>query len=171
MAVILEIDESNGATETITANVGALFAGSVDASSFTPTASPITPGQNSYEKWVRIHVTDLGGAAAVTAFKVWAEAPPAQTSLHSNGHTVQATYDAANHKRTAYAAPATSATRTPEAMPSTEPVTANLGIAGSLAGQLTAPGRSDYQLIQVRTTGAATVGATLTVSFGYEAIA
>ena len=171
MAVILEIDESNGATETVTANVAALKAGSIDAASFDPTANPITPGNNSFEKWVRIHVTDLGGAASVLGFKVWAEGPPAQTSLHSNGHTAQATYDSANHKRTTYAAPVTSATRTPEAMPTSEPATANLGIAGNLTGQLTAPGRSDYQLIQVRTTVSATVGATLTVSFGYEAIA
>lgn len=171
MAVILEIDESNGPTETITANVASLKAGSIDAATFDPTGNPITPGNNSFEKWIRVHVTDLGGAAAVLGFKVWAEGPPTQTSLHSNGHAVQATYDSANHKRTAYAQPSTSATRTPEAMPTTEPASANLGIAGSLTGQLTAPGRTDYQLIQVRTTVSATVGATLTVSFGYEAIA
>jgi len=171
MAVILEIDESNGATETVTPNVAALFAGSVDAQSFDPTGNPITPGESSYEKWIRIHVTDLGGGAAVTAFKVWAEAPPTHTSLHSNGHTVQATYDAANHKQTSYAAPSTATTRTPEPMPTSEPASANLGIGGSLTGSLTAPGRSDYQLIQVRTTVSATAGATLTISFGYEAIA
>lgn len=170
MAAILEIDESNGATETVTTNIGTLFAGSTDAFFFQATDYPITPGQNSYEKWIRIHVTDLGGAAAVTGFKVWAEAPPAQTSLHFNGHTIQGTYDSGNHKQTSYAQPSTAATRTPEAMPTSEPASANLGIGGSLTGQLTAPGRSDYLLIQVRTTGSATIGDTLTVNFGYVAV-
>jgi hypothetical protein len=170
MAVILEMDESNGATETVTPNVLTLVAGSVDAASFDPATYPLTPGANSYEKWIRIHVTDLGGAAAVTGFKVWASAPPAGTSVYYNGSTDQATYNAANHKQVSYSPPVTAATRTPEPMPTSEPASANLGIGGSLTGQLIAPGWTDYQLIQVRTTGSATVGATLTVHLGYTPV-
>jgi hypothetical protein len=104
--------------------------------------------------------------------KVWSDAPAdPEATLHYNGHTIEATYDGANHKQTVFATPATTATRTPEALPTAEPGSANLGIGGNLTGTLAAPGRSDYLLTQVRTTVDVAAGDTVTVSFGYEVIA
>jgi hypothetical protein len=169
MAAVLEIDESNGATEVVTDGLTAINAGPIDSATLVPATSPIVAGTNSYEKWLRMHLTALGGAAAVDTFKVWAAPPPAETSLYFNGATVQATYDVS--KQTTYAAPATTATRTPTVLPITEPGTANIGIGGNLTGQLSAVGRSDYILLQVRVSVAATAGSTLTVSFGYQIVA
>src|SRR4029450_14101503 len=128
MAAVLEIDESNGGTETVTDGIPAIVAGSIDSAVLVPATSPILAGTNSYEKWLRIHLTALGGAAAIDTFKVWAAPPPADTSLYFNGATVQATYDAS--KQTTYAAPATTTTRTPTVLPITEPGPANLEIGG-----------------------------------------
>ena len=171
MPLVLEIDESNQASETIEHGISEILAGSVDAFDLNPVSSPISPGDNSFEKWLRWHFTDLGGASAVGGLKFWCEAPPAETSLHFNGHTVQGSYEGANHRQTSYSEPDTANTRTPEDVPTSAPVSANIGIGGLLTGQLAAPGFSDYLLVQVRTTVDATVGDTLVASFGYEIIA
>lgn len=173
MAAILEIDESNNvAGEVVHDNITALKFGSSDAYNLDPAAFPVAPGANAYEKWLRVHVTSLGGAAAVLGLKVWGAAPPANITLAYNGHTTEATYDSANHKQTSFSAPVTTATRTPETLPTSQPGSPNLGIAGDLTGQLTAPGRSDYYLLQARVGASATVGFTGHVfSFAYEAVA
>jgi hypothetical protein len=177
MAATVELCESNGATETVTHGLAVLPAraasmGSVDQANLDPVTNRLTPGGNSYEKWQRVHVTALGGAAAVRTFKIWAEGAVAtNTTHHYNGSLSQATYDSANHKQTTYAQPATTATRTPEPMVTSEPASPNLGIGGSLTGALTAPGYSDYLVHQIRTTASATTGATLTLRVGYEEVA
>jgi hypothetical protein len=171
MAAVLEIDESNGATEVVTDGLTAINAGPIDSATLMPATSPIVAGTNSYEKWLRIHLTALGGAAAIDTFKVWAGPPPADTAFYFNGSTAQATYQDTNHRQTVYAAPTTTTTRTPEVIPITEPASANIGIAGSLTGQLSAVGRSDYILLQVRVDILATSGGTVSVSFGYQIVA
>jgi hypothetical protein len=173
MAVVLEIDESNGGTETVTDGITQIVAGSLDQQSntLTPGAAPLTPGTPAYEKWLRFHFTALGGAAGISTLKVWAAAPPAEHTFQWNGHTIQATYASANHVQTTYAAAATSTTRTPEILPTSEPTSANVGIAGLLAGSLSAVGRSDYILLQVRPTALALAGSTIIVSFGYQIVA
>ena len=166
----VEIDESNGAVEVVTHGITQSNYGNLDAVHLTASAVPLTPGQNSYEKAQRWHVSGLGGAVSVRAFRFYAT-PPAAGGTHGfNGSTVQATYDSANHKRTAYAPPATSATRTPEAVPTTPPGSANIGVAGVLAGELLAPGSTDYLYTQIRTTVAAVTGTLMTASYRYEEI-
>jgi hypothetical protein len=178
MAATVEYCESNGATETVTHNLPALPTtggtdmGSVDQALLSPQTNRILAGANSYEKWQRVHVTALGGSAAVRTIKVWLTGTPsANTTHHYNGSANQPAYDGANHKQTVYAQPATTATRTPEASPTSEPAQANIGIGGSLTGTLSAPGYSDYILHQIRTTAAATAGATLTWWVAYEEVA
>jgi hypothetical protein len=177
MAATIDVCESNGATETITHTLAvepalATSVGSIDAPNLDPVANRLTPGANSYEKWQRVHVVALGGAAAIRTLKVWAEGTLSPNTTHQyNGSLSQATYDTANHKQTVYAQPTTTATRTPELMPTSEPASPNLGIGGSLTGALTAPGYSDYVVHQVRTTASATVGATISLVFGYEEVA
>jgi len=171
VAITIEIDQSNGGTETVTDGITSVNAGSSDTAMQNTATNPITAGQNSYELWLRWHVTSLGGATAVDTFKAWAQSPPANHTFAFNGHTVQATYNGANHKQTVYAAPAATTTRTPETLPTAEPASANIGIGGSLTGQLTAAGRSDYYLLQVRPDSGATVGSTVTASFGYQVVA
>jgi hypothetical protein len=149
MAATLEISESNGSTETVTVATKSDY-GSVDAPNLTPASYPLSPSSQSYEKEQRIHVTAMGGSAAVSTLKFWATPPANATGLTQkfNGHTVQATYDAS--KRTAFAQPVTTTGNVPNTVPTSEPASANYGIGGSLTGQLTAVGYSDYLLHQVQ---------------------
>jgi len=171
VAAVVELDESNGSSETVTHAVANSNYGSVDAAALNATNNPIIPGENSFEKWQRWHVTGLGGSVSVRTLRYFATVPPTNITHFFNGHTTQGTYDGANHKQTVYAQPAVTATRTPEAVPTTAPATANIGIAGSLTGELTAAGSSDYCLSQIRTAGGAVAGGSITTTFRYEEVA
>jgi hypothetical protein len=70
-----------------------------------------------------------------------------------------------------YADPVTTATRTPEAVPTAAPGSPNIGIAGDLTGELTAAGKSDFLLSQIRTNGSAVAGTTLTSTYRYSEVA
>jgi hypothetical protein len=168
MAAVIEIDESNhvAGAEAITHAIPALRAGATDSAT---AQVPILAGTAAYEKWTRIHVTDLGGASAVDLFTIWAQAPPAEHTFWGNGTTTQVTYDGT--KQVTYSAPANTTTRTPAQLPVSQPGGPNLGIGGSLTGQLTAPGYSDYALLQVRPGAAAQAGGTVIVSYGYQIVA
>lgn len=172
MAATVEIDESNGAAETITHAIANSNYGSTDAVALNPVNFPIIPGDNAFEKWQRLHVSGMGGSAVVRNVRYFATAPATNTTHQFNGHTSQATYDSANHKQTAYAQPAITPTRTPETVPVTAPATANIGVAGSLIGEITAaPAFTDYIVSQVRTTASAAAGTTLTITFRYDEVA
>ena len=54
MAAIVTIDESNGALEAQEVDIANSNMGNVDDAELDPVAYPITPGENSYEKWQRI---------------------------------------------------------------------------------------------------------------------
>jgi hypothetical protein len=170
MAATIEIDESNGAAETVTHGITSAYYGSADGVHLTLAGAGIVANTNSYEKWWRYHVSALGGASSVKNLRVFASAGPGINDLHqTNAHTIQATYDTA--KRTAYLQPGTGTTRTPNTMPtSILPASANLGIAGSLTGSLTVPGSSDYLVSQIRVAAGSTTGATFVMTFGYDEI-
>lgn len=172
MPATVEIDESNGATETLTHAITQSNYGAVDAANLNATTNPLIPGDNAFEKWQRLHITAMGGSAVVRNLRYFGTAPAANTTHNFNGHTVQGTYDGANHKQTAYAQAAVTATRTPETVPVVAPATANIGFAGSLLGEISAaPAFSDYIVSQVRTTASATAGTTLTITFRYDEVA
>jgi hypothetical protein len=171
MAASVEVDEGNGAVEATTHGVTNSNYGTSDTPNLNATANPITPASNSYEKWHRWHVTAMGGAVSVRAFRFYSSAPAASVVHGFNGSTVQGTYDGANHKQTAYAQPATSATRTPETVPTSPPATGNIGFGGSLTGEITAVNRTDYLLTQIRPAGGATAGTVQTNAYRYDEIA
>lgn len=60
-----QINESNGAGQTVTANVPQTAFASVDSASTSglSAANPIPQGQNSYEKWSRVAVTGVAPTA------------------------------------------------------------------------------------------------------------
>jgi hypothetical protein len=172
MAATVEIDESNGAAETITHAIANSNYGSVDQANLNAVSNPIIPGDNAFEKWQRLHVSAMGGSAVIRNVRYFATSPAANTTHQFNGHITQGTYDGANHKQTVYAQPAITLTRTPETVPVVAPASANIGIAGSLVGEITAaPAFSDYIVSQVRTTASATAGTTLTITFRYDEVA
>src|SRR5918998_5645958 len=72
MAATVEIDERNGAPAgTLTHNVTNTNMGSTDTVNLDPVANPVTPGQNTYEKWQQLHVTAMGGSSQINNLKVW----------------------------------------------------------------------------------------------------
>jgi len=150
MAATVEVKESNDSSGEVLTTATKSDYGSSDAANLTPASFPLSPSTNSYEKEQRIHVTAMGGSAAVSRLKFWGSPPGNATGLtHKfNGHTTQGTYDSS--KRTAYSAPVTTTGNVPNTVPTSEPATANIGIGGSLTGQLTGAGYGDYILHQVQ---------------------
>jgi hypothetical protein len=169
MAATVEICESNDDTgEVITHNITNSNYGSTDAVNLVAATYPITPGNNSYEKWHRVHVTAMGGSSSIQDLKFWKSAAAYPTGCtHYTNCGESGNYSA----ETSFTAPATTTTKTVNAMATSAPSTNNLGIGGSLSGTITAAGYSDYAVHQLRTDGTATAGTTLTLTYRYNEVA
>lgn len=167
MAATVEIDEANGAGETLTHGITNSNMGSTDAVNLTAASYPIIAGENSYEKWQKIHVTAMGGSSAIDNLKIWRTGALGGAATHkTNART--SSYGGAETYSTPTASSSSKATQT---MPSSEPASANLGIGGSLSGQLTGTGSSDYLVHQIQTNAADTAGSTSTMNYQYDEIA
>ncbi len=165
-AATVEICESNGAGETITHSITNANMGSNDSAALNPVTYPITAGNRSYVKYQRVHVTAMGGSSKIDNLRVWRTG-----SLGTGGTQTHVT----NARTSSYVGALTYATPTASAvtdvtqtMPSSEPGSANLGIAGSLSGSLTATGYSDYLGHQITTDSSATAGSTTTMNYEYD---
>jgi hypothetical protein len=165
-AATVEIDEANGAGETITHNISNTNMGSVDAANLDPVANPITPNTRTYIKYQKIHVTAMGGSSKIDNLKVWRTGSLGTGGTHSHVTNARtSSYGGA----LAYATPTQSAvTGVDQTMPTSTPATANLGIGGSLSGSLTSAGSSDYLGHQIVTDSAATAGSTSTMNYQYD---
>lgn len=163
-AATVEICESNGAGETITHNITDTDMGSADSANLDPAANPIVAGERSYAKYQRIHVTAMGGSTAIDNLKVWRTGALAGTATHVTNAGEGGAYSVKT-----YATPVNTAiTDVDNTMPTSEPTGANLGIAGSLAGQLTATGYSDYLVHQLVVGGGDVAGNTTTLNYQYD---
>lgn len=167
MAATVTIDESNGAGETVTANITNSNMGSNDSANLNTTTYPIVAGENSFEKWQRFNCTNLGGSSAITNFKVWRTTALSGSDTHLT-----------NARTTSYAGAATYTTPTASAssvatqtMPTSEPASANLGYGGTLGANQTTTGYSDYLVHQIQTNAATTAGASCTMNYQYDEIA
>lgn len=170
MAATVEICESNeNSGEEITHNITNMNYGSVDDPNLTPASYPVTVGEFSFFKLIRLHVTAMGTSNQIDNVRVWKSAGDYVTDegIQASLHETQGTYDGI--KVTAYATP--NATEyTAYAIPTSEPSGANLGIGGSLTGSLTDVGYSDYLKSQ-RKSGASTPPGDanqLTISWKYD---
>lgn len=167
MAATVQINEFNGAGETKTASITNSNMGSTDAVNLTAASYPIVPGENSYEKWQKIEVTNMGGSSAIKNLKVWRTGALGGAATHVTNARTSA-YGGAE----TFATPvATSSTVADQAMPTSEPASANLGIGGSLTGELTATGASDYLVHQIQTNASDTAGSSTTMNYQYDEIA
>ena len=163
-AATVEIDESNGAGETVTHNITNSNMGDTDAVNLDPVAYPVTPGNNTYEKFQKIHVTNIGTSSKIDNLKIWRTGALGGAAVHLT-----------NCKTSAYAGAPTYATPVKTAsslavntMPSSVPGTANLGIGGSLSGSLVAAGYSDYMVHQIQTNASDVAGSTSTMNYQYD---
>lgn len=165
-AATVEIDEANGAGETLTHNITNSNMGSTDAVNLDPVAYPLTPNTRSYIKYQKIHVTNIGTSSKIDNLKVWRTGALGTGGTHAHVTNARLTSYAG---ALAYATPVNTAVATvDQAMPSSVPATANLGIGGSLTGALTAAGSSDYLGHQITTDASATAGSTSTMNYQYD---
>lgn len=164
MSATVEISETNGAGATVTDGISNSNMGSADSVNLDPVANPVTPGNNTYEKWQRVHVSAMGGSSKIDNLKIWRTTALGGAATHvTNARTTS--YGGA----ATYATPiATASTVATQAMPTSAPASANLGIAGSLSGSLTGTGYSDYLVHQIQTNAADTAGATTTMHYQYD---
>lgn len=165
MAATVEIDEGNGsAAGTLTHGITNSNMGSTDAVNLDPVANPVAPGSNTYEKYQKIHVTAMGGSSKIDNLKIWRTGALGGAATHlTNART--ASYGGAATGTTPVATASSVATQT---MPTSAPGTANLGIAGTLAGSLLATGSSDFLVHQIQTNAADVAGSTSTMNYQYD---
>ena len=164
MAATVQINEYNGVGETETANITNTNMGDTDAVNLDPVAYPVVPGENTYEKWQKIDVTNMGGSSKIDNLKVWRTGALGGSAVHvTNART--SSYGGAE----TYAQPVkTDSTVADQTMPTSEPASANLGIGGALAGALTAAGESDYLVHQIQTDAGDVAGSTSTMNYQYD---
>jgi len=164
MAATVELDVSNGAGETITHAPANLNMGSVDSASLDPVANPVVAGNNTYEIWVKLHVTAMGGSSKIDALRIWRTGALGGSAVEVT-NARETTYGGA----ATYATPiATNSTLATQTMPTATPTNPNLGIGGSLTGSLTATGFSDYLIRQIQTNAADVAGSTSTLHAQYD---
>ena len=104
------------------------------------TASDTADQGNSYEVWLRAHLTDTFNV--IDNFQFW------QSTAFSPVTGLTLKYKANNVG--AYQTPVkTTSTIATTSMPTSDPGTANVSIGGSLSGTLVAAGYSDYIVVQL----------------------
>ncbi|MDO8725476.1 MAG: hypothetical protein Q7J35_05365 [Candidatus Methanoperedens sp.] len=166
MAATVSIAETNGtAPGTETASITNSNMGDTDAVNLVPADYPVAPSTNSFEKWQKFNVTSMGGSSRVKTLKVWRPGALGTGATHKT-----------NARETSYAGAETyndpsktdrSATyHYSQTMPTSEPAGANLGIGGSLTGEITTVGKSDFLVHQLQLDGTAVAGVTLTGANG-----
>lgn len=163
-AATVEISETNGAGVTVTDGITKTDMGSTDAANLDPVANPVTAGNNTYEKWQRIHVSAMGGSSKIDNLQIWRSSALGGAAVHkTNARTTS--YGGAASYATPVATTSSVATQT---MPTSDPAAANLGIGGSLSGSLTTTGYSDYLVHQIQTNASDTAGSTSTMNYQYD---
>ena len=163
MAATVEISESNGAGTTVTDGISNSNMGNTDAANLDPVAFPVTQGANTYIKYQRVHVSNLGTSSKIDNLQVWRTGALGGAAVHITNARTTSYAGAAS-----YATPVATAIGFAQTMPSSDPAAANLGIGGSLTGSLTATGYSDYLVHQIQTNAADTEGSTTTMNYQYD---
>ena len=170
MAATVVICESNGSGETVTQDITHSNMGATDAANLNPVTYPVTPGENTFEKWQRIRVTAMGGSSSIQNIKIWRTGALGGSAVHkTNARTSD--YDGAQTYAQPSASDRSATYDYTQTMPTSEPATANLGIGGSLTGALTAAGYSDYLVHQIQTDDEDVAGSSSTLSYQYDEIA
>ena len=164
MSATIEICESNESGPSVNHNVANVNMGNIDAPELDPISYPIEREERSYIKYHRIHVTAMGGSSKIDDLRVWRAGALGGSATHVCNLKTSSYVGALT-----YATPVkTAVTNVDQAMPTSLPGSANLGIGGSLTGYLDAAGYSDYLGHQIIPDNADTVGSSSTLSFQYK---
>lgn len=164
MTATVVINEYNTVSETKSANIANTNMGSLDDSELDAVANPVVPGENTFEKYQKIEVTAMGGSSKIDNIKIWRTGALGGSAVHLT-NARESAYGGAE----TFATPtASSSSKATETMPTSEPSGANLGIAGSLTGSLTATGETDYLVHQIQTDSGDVAGSTSTMNYQYD---
>lgn len=163
-AATIEICESNGVGETVSHNITNTNMGNTDAVNLNPVTYPVTPGENTYAKYQRIHVTNVGTSSAINNLKVWRTGALGGSATHVTNAGTTTGYSPLSYVQPVKVA----ITSVDNAMPTSTPASANLGIGGDLVTALTAAGYSDYFIHQIITDAGDITGSTSTLSYQYD---
>jgi len=121
----------------------------------------------SYEKWIKLEVTDMGTDSSVGNIKIWVSgnSPRGDDVIRTNA--VIAGYSAAT-----FATPInTVSTAATQTLPSSSPASANIGIGGSLSGTITdisVLSKSDYIVLQLAVNKNTRTGVLTTLRIEYD---
>lgn len=152
----VHIAESNGAGETVTDNITNLNLVSVDSSSASASANPVTAGNRSYQKWIRYELHAINDSNKIDNFQVWMTPAPSTT-----GVSYVTNLQTASPPNDAYQTPATAdedGTLTDQSMPTSDPGSWNIGVSGANTGLTSNGTHSDYIVVQLVTTGSTPPG-------------
>jgi len=111
MAATVQINEYNTAGEDKTANISDTDMGDTDSANLDPVAYPVTPGENTYEKWQKIEVTAMGGSSKIDNLKVWRTGDLGGSAVHMT-NARETTYGGAETYATPVKTDSTVATQT-----------------------------------------------------------
>jgi hypothetical protein len=164
MSATVLINEYNTVGETKEANISNTNMGSADSPNLDAVANPVVPGENTFEKYQKLEVTNLGGSSKIDNIKIWRTGALGGSAIHET-NARESVYGGAESFVTPTATTSTVATET---MPASEPSGANLGIGGSLTGSLTATGESDYLVHQIQTDSGDVAGSTSDINYQYD---
>jgi len=165
MAATVQINEYNDVGEVKEANITNSNMGDVDDPNLDPVANPVIPGENTYEKYQTLEVTAMGGSSAIDNLKIWRTGALGGSAVHMTNARI------ADYAEKSYVQPIkTDSTQADQAMPTSEPVSADLGIGGALAGSLIAAGESDLLIHQIQTDAGDVAGSTSTMNFQYDEV-
>jgi len=163
MAATVQINEYNDVGEVKEANITNSNMGDVDDPNLDPVANPVIPGENTYEKYQTLEVTAMGGSSAIDNLKIWRTGALGGSAVHMTNARI------ADYAEKSYVQPIkTDSTQADQAMPTSEPVSADLGIGGALAGSLIAAGESDLLIHQIQTDAGDVAGSTSTMNYQYD---
>jgi len=170
MGATVTLNETNGASPTETAGISNLNFGSIDAPNLNPATYPIKAQANgaSFEKWLRLSVTSMGGSVQLDNIQVWMNVGVLVTGEQIMSNLKTSAYVAATYPTGTGPSEATSLVAT-TAIPTSQPAGANMGIGGSLSGTITAsPAYSDWIVLQEQVTGSTPVGAVNQKTFTFQ---
>lgn len=161
MALTITWDEYNGAGQSKSDSITAITLGSLDDSDFTIASYPITAGDCSFGKYIKVDFSGMVGEG-VTEVQ--------NTRIHKSAGAYKADEDLTFHGLgpVTYATPS-EVDLTDTTIPISLPGSQNLGLSASDTGVLVADGQSDYGRFQITTSASTENGAlnakTITVTY------
>ncbi len=174
MGATVVLAETNGpsGSPTETLDISNVNFGSVAQAELDPATYPLTAQADghSFEKWLRLYVSSLGGSSQLDNIKIWLSSlgggwktgEGMSANLRESGYS-EASYPSAGPIET-------DSVDADQVMPEAEPSGPNLGIGGVLSGQITStPAYSDWAVLQLDVTASTPAGSvnqkTITIQF------